>query len=235
LMNMKTLQSELLAAGKGAEFYGTWLPDNRSLLAISLDEGRRRCVRIALDTRQVEDMTALPKDMANLALSPDGRDLAYHVPGDSGAVATWRVPMSGGEPVRLTPPSMSAGYPAWSPDGRRLALEVADERVTQVWVMNRDGSGLRQVTSGQAQHWPHSWAPDNDRIAFAAKTDGAWDVWSVSASTGAVQQLTKFPRLNSYVRYPAWSPLNDRIVFEYSVTTSNVWTGRMTGSLAVGQ
>ncbi len=234
-MDMKTLRSELLVSGKGAEFFGTWLPDNRHLLAISIEDGVRRCVRISVDTRQVEEMAALPKRMANLALSPDGRDLAYHAAGDSGAIATWQVPITGGEPVRLTPASHSAGYPAWSRDGRRLAVEVADAKSTQVWVINRDGSGFRALTSGDGQHWPHSWAPDNDRIAVAVKKDGGWNVWSVSASTGALQQLTTFPRANSFVRYPAWSPLNDRIVFEYSVTTGNLWTGRLTGTVLAGR
>jgi Tol biopolymer transport system component/DNA-binding winged helix-turn-helix (wHTH) protein len=235
LMDMKTQRSELLVSGKGAEFYGTWFPDNRHLLAISFDGVERRCVRISLDTRQVEEMPGMPTRMANLALSPDGRDLAYHAPGDSGAIATWRIPLSGGEPVRVTPSSHSAGYPAWSPDGRRLAVEVADGRSTQVWVINRDGSGFRALTSGEGQHWPHSWAPDHDRIAFAGKKNEVWDVWSVSASTGAMQQLTKFPPGNSYVRYPTWSPRNDRIVFEYSVTTGNVWTGRLSGTLLAAQ
>jgi Tol biopolymer transport system component/DNA-binding winged helix-turn-helix (wHTH) protein len=230
LMDMATLRSELLVAGKGAEFYGSWFPDNRRVLAMSVENNRRRPVRVSIDTRQVEEMTNLPKVMANLMLSPDGRDLAYHVPGESGSVTPWRVSIDGGEPFRLAPASMSAGYPAWAPDGKRLAIEVAEGRNTQIWIVNRDGSGLHQLTSGEGQHWPHSWAPDNDRIAYAGTKDGSWDVWSVSASTGAVQQLTKFPRAQSYVRYPAWSPRNDRIVFEYSVTTGNLWTARLTGS-----
>ena len=234
LMDMATLRSELLVPGKGAEFFGTWLPDNRRLLAISLENNERRCVQVSIDTRQMEVLTQLPKHMANLAVSPDGRDLAYHVPTESGAVTTWRVPLAGGEPVRLTPPSMSAGYPAWSIDGRHLAVEVLDTRNTQISIINRDGSGFRQLTSGDGQHWPHSWAPDNDRIAFAGTKDGVWDVWTVSASTGAVQQLTKFSGGNSYVRYPAWSPMNDRIVFEYATTTGNLWTGRLTGGLLAG-
>jgi hypothetical protein len=32
-----------------------------------------------------------------------------------------------------------------------------------------------------------------------------------------------------YVRYPAWSPQNDRIVFEHATVTANIWTARLTG------
>jgi len=52
-------------------------------------------------------------------------------------------------------------------------------------------------------------------------------VWTVSASTGKAQQLTAFSGPNGYVRYPAWSPSNDRIVFERAITTANLWIGRL--------
>ena len=44
----------------------------------------RRIARVAIDTRQTEDVLGLPANMANLALSPDGRDLAYHAASDAG-------------------------------------------------------------------------------------------------------------------------------------------------------
>jgi len=29
--------------------------------------------------------------------------------------------------------------------------------------------------------------------------------------------------MNTYVRYPAWSPAGDQIVYEYAKTTGNIW------------
>jgi TolB protein len=155
--------------------------------------------------------------------------------GDAGGLSTWIVAAAGGTPVRVSPPDVSAGYPAWSRDGTRLALEVEQAGKTQIWLVNRDGSGVRQLTLAPGQNWPHSWAPDGDRIAFAGERDGVWNVWAVSASTGAVQQLTRFTTPNGYVRYPAWSPLDDRVVFEKSTDTSKIWTGRLTTSTATAQ
>jgi Tol biopolymer transport system component len=37
------------------------------------------------------------------------------------------------------------------------------------------------------------------------------------------KQLTNFDKLNLYVRYPAWSPLGNQIVFEYAEMTANIW------------
>ena len=232
LMNMQTQASELIAPGKDDEFFPTWMPDNRRVLTAIGRGPVRRMVRVDIDTRRAEDVQGLPAQMANLALSPDGRDLAYHVTNEGGGVTAWRVPATGGQPVRLTPPDRSAGYPAWSPDGRRIALEVDDGGTTQIWVVNRDATDFRKVTSSPGQHWPHSWAPDNERIVYAGERDGVWNVWTVSTATGLTQQLTRFTKPNGYVRYPAWSPQNDCIVFEQATVTANVWTARLRGGSA---
>jgi TolB protein len=188
----------------------------------------RRVARIAIDTRRAEVIPGLPTQLSNLALSPDGHVLAYHVTSDEGGLSTWTVPISGGTPTRLSPPDVSAGYPAWSPDGTQLALEVEDAGKTQIAVINRNGSDWRTITSSPGQNWPHSWAPKGDRIAFAGERNGVWNVWVVSASTGELRQLTRLTTQNGYVRYPAWSPRDDRIVFEQTTDTSKIWTGRLT-------
>jgi Tol biopolymer transport system component/DNA-binding winged helix-turn-helix (wHTH) protein len=232
LLNMRDGSTSVLSQGPADESYPTWMPDNRTVVLTASTDGRRRVVRTAIDTRQSQPASGLPAELSNLSLSPDGRELAYHVTNEAGGLSPWVVPFAGGEPRRLTPADRSAGYPSWSRDGQRLALEVDFNGKTHVWIVNRDGSELRQITSGSGQHWPHSWAPDGDRIAYAGERDGVWNVWTVSASTGATRQLTRFTTQTGYVRYPAWSPLDDRIVFERSTETSKIWTGRLASAPA---
>jgi Tol biopolymer transport system component/DNA-binding winged helix-turn-helix (wHTH) protein len=235
LVNVRDGTTSVLSPGTEDEYFPTWSADGRSVL-LALGQGAsRQVVRVALDTRRAEPVAGLPRELSNLALSPDGRDLAYHLTGVRGGLSAWIVPVAGGTPTRLAPPDVSAGYPAWSRDGKRLAIEVEHAGKTQIWVVNRDGTGLRQLTSAPGQNWPHSWAPDGDRIAFAGERGGVWNVWAVSASTGALQQLTRFTAQNGFVRYPAWSPLDERIVFVRSTATSKIWTGRLTTSTAPAQ
>jgi Tol biopolymer transport system component len=60
-------------------------------------------------------------------------------------------------------------------------------------------------------------------VAFAGLRRGYWNVFWVSRTSREVKQLTRFTRLSSYVRYPAWSPRGDRLVFERAQTQGNVW------------
>ena len=196
----------------------------------------RRVARVAIDTRQVEDVPGLPAQMANLALSPDGRDLAYHATNDTGGLTAWHVPASGGQPVRLSPPRAIGRLP----------------RVVARWQPDRARSRRRRAHADlDTQSGRHGTASDHDvepgstgRIRGRPTTTGSRLPASAMACgmsgpsrrrLAFPQQLTRFTTPNGYVRYPAWSPLNDRIVFEHATVTANVWTGRLTGAPARAQ
>ncbi len=81
--------------------------------------------------------------------------------------------------------------PSLSPNGERVLLNV-NERApggTQVWVMNLDGSGLREVLNfGLHNNTRGDWV-DDDRIAFVTDKGGKDRVGIVSLDTGAVEWL----------------------------------------------
>src|SRR5437660_9179438 len=50
-----------------------------------------------------------------------------------------------------------------------------------------------------------------------------WNIYWVSRSTKTQKQITNHQKLNAYVRYPAWSPLKNQIVYEYAENIGNIW------------
>lgn len=59
---------------------------------------------------------------------------------------------------------------AWSPDGSQLVLSMTgysdgDNPRGRIYVVNADGSGLRQISAGGNDRWP-AWSPDGTRIGF---------------------------------------------------------------------
>ena len=89
--------------------------------------------------------------------------------------------------------------------------------------MPSEGGQPIQLTDEPGLSWPHSFSPDADKIAFAGMRDGVWNLYWVPRKNKEQKRLTNYSKLNAYVRYPAWSPLGDRIVFEHAETTGNVW------------
>jgi Tol biopolymer transport system component len=89
--------------------------------------------------------------------------------------------------------------------------------------MPSEGGELIQLTNESGQSWANDWGPDNDRMIFAGRRGPIWNIYSVSRTTREVKRLTNFDNLTSYVRYPAWSPLGDKIAYEYAESTGNLW------------
>jgi Tol biopolymer transport system component len=57
-------------------------------------------------------------------------------------------------------------WPRWSPDGKRIAFTSNRSGSPEVWVINRDGSGLQQITQFPGAHYP-TWSLDGSQMTFS--------------------------------------------------------------------
>ncbi len=77
--------------------------------------------------------------------------------------------MDGSAILRLT--TAHGEYPAWSPDGRQLAFASFRDGNYEIYVMNADGSGQRNVSKSPAYDMSPSWSPDGHLIAYDTQRD----------------------------------------------------------------
>jgi Tol biopolymer transport system component len=129
---------------------------------------------------------------------------------------------------RLTSDSSSFNFwdsPAWSPDGKRL---VFNDRTSpgNLWMINADGSGLRQLTRGSQSGAEADWSPDGSMIIFTwdaslmtIRPDGTnlTRLTATSHDGDATWQPVKPP---GYARPRAATPVNVRLVPAYAACTS---------------
>ncbi|MBL8115861.1 MAG: PD40 domain-containing protein [Acidobacteria bacterium] len=156
-------------------------------------------------------------------LSPDGRTIAYHARGADGAINVYVTGLGGGAATQLTFEKELAGYPAFSPDGKLLAVELKHGDHVQVGILPVSGGKITTLTEAAGQSWPHTFSPDGERIAFASFRDGLWNVEWVKHRTRERRFVTSNERRGVYLRYPAFSPDGQAIVYELAETAGNIW------------
>jgi Tol biopolymer transport system component/DNA-binding winged helix-turn-helix (wHTH) protein len=204
----------------------SWLGSNDQIVYVSYRRGRGTLVSLNLKTRIEQPIFEFEGKLSFMRLSPDGKQIAYNSR-KSGTINLWTSTLDGAEPRQLTFDKELAGFPSWSPDGQLIAFELKRGDSSHVAIIPSGGGQPVQLTSDVGQSFAHSWSPDGERIAFAGFRNGFWNVWWVSRRDKTEKQVTNHSRLNAYVRYPAWSPLGNQIVYEYAETTGNIWLAEL--------
>jgi Tol biopolymer transport system component len=200
----------------------TWFPDGDQLSFACYPDNHFSVCASSLQTRRERSLLEIGRNIEAARLSPDGKKLVFNL-SDEGITNVWTASLSDGQLKQLTFDKELAGFPCWSPDSKFIAYQMKRGDNAYLMVIPSDGGESTQLTSGAGKSWPFSWSPDGDKIVFAGERNGVWNVWWVSRSTREQKQLTNYTRLNGFVRYPAWSPLGNQIVFESAETHGNIW------------
>lgn len=92
----------------------------------------------------------------------------------------------------------SGEHPDWSPDGKRLAIEVEARGRSNIVIIDRRGRRLRTVTR-RGGTYP-AWSPDGRRIAFHR----GFSLYSVKATGGGLKRVVRF--VGDAVNGITWQP-----------------------------
>jgi Tol biopolymer transport system component len=105
-------------------------------------------------------------------------------------------------------------FPIFSPDGSKIVFTRGPSPVlTDVWVMDSDGSDQGQITYRPGGDSQPNWSPDGTRIAWRSSSvehPEIGDIWVMNADGSNPSQLTDDPADDLR---PAWSPSGTKIAF----------------------
>jgi len=164
---------------------------------------------------------------SDVDVHPDGEILIFHMLGD-----IYTVSIDGGEASALTSDLAWNFQPRYSPDGEKIAFVSDRDGAENVWIMNADGSGLKQV-SDESEHLLHNpaWSPDGDFIAarkgyVSRRSIPAGSIWMYHRGGGKGVMLVD--RLHGEqsqknIAEPEFSPDGRYVYFSQDVTSGSVW------------
>jgi Tol biopolymer transport system component len=154
----------------------------RGILFVSTQDGVANIYLINEDGTEQVRLTQNGRNNLSPGWSPDGRQIALlssEVGAESITYHLYMMDSEGIEPADITPLlDQSVESLAWSPDGQRIALvanpapEEGTFAGTNVFVANKDGSTLTQIThmdSGTVGCWSPIWAPDGSKLVFICR------------------------------------------------------------------
>ena len=184
--------------------------DGRRLVA-TVSRSTAGLWRVPIGDRVIDESGATPIPL------PTGRGLSPRVgPG----YIIYRAPKAGnGRPLEApdggAPTELwngvdgrALGGPAISPDGQRLAFLVQRRGLTQLYVMNADGSGARRVAEELDVRGAPAWSPDGQWLAVAANRGGEPQLFKIPVSGGTPVLLVK-----EYSIDPIWAPSGQFLVY----------------------
>ncbi len=153
----------------------------------------------------------------------------------------------------------------WSPDGNKLvydsfrALDGSDSpavlQLSNIWIVNADGSGSAPLTRATALHADSTrpgWSPDGSKIAFtssrafdgsdAPNSSSTANIWVMNPDGFGAIPLTRIDAPLAGSDNPSWSPDGTRLAFgsfraldgsNALSNAGNVWVMNADGSGAV--
>jgi Tol biopolymer transport system component len=105
--------------GFGGSDGPSWAPDSTEIaLSVFLPERTSQIFLIDPMTVQARQLTSMPGNAYDPAISPTKREIAFSTLDEAGS-QNWIAPLDGGEPVAI--PGSKCRTPVWSPDGNWIA------------------------------------------------------------------------------------------------------------------
>ncbi len=186
------------------------------------------------DGSDIRPLANAPGYNAEATVSRDGRHVVFTSTRD-GDLDIYSMDADGSNVRQLTHELGYDGGPFWSYDGTKIVYRAEHPQTPaqikdykdllarglirpgnlELWVMNADGSGKRQVTKNGAANFAPYWLPDGRRIIFASNVGNTgdpsgFDLYLIREDGTGLERVTSY---SGFDAFPMFSSDGKRLVW----------------------
>ncbi|MFT4797920.1 MAG: TolB protein [Candidatus Azotimanducaceae bacterium] len=122
--------------------------------------------------------------------SPDGNKIAYVSFENDGRPAIFIHDLQTGFKQQITNFSGLNGAPAFSPDGKQLAMVLSKDGNPDIYVLNLENRRLRRITRHYGIDTEPSWRADGEAIVFTSNRGGKPQIYQMLLADLSIERLT---------------------------------------------
>ena len=161
--------------GESSSGFLSWSHDGR-WIAFSVRPGRAG--NIATDAIAPDGTGRRPVVVGwSPSWSPDDTQVVFQTCRGSDC-GIFKAASSGGDAIPVI--ADDGGLAAWSPDGKTVLYQKDVDGQKQLFVINPDGTGKKQLTAGTSLHVSANWSSDGKFIFYRSPEGGAWGIWRMN-------------------------------------------------------
>ena len=171
-------------------FYPSLAPDGQSVVYSSFREQNvYEIYSLNLNNGNVDQLTDRIGVLTAPEISPDGASITF-VRGNPGTgnMQVMIMNLDGGDAGNI--PQINGWDSTWSPDGNQILFASGAASAAQLFVVNRNGGDLRQVSNLPALRGRSDWSPDGQFIVTYSGPAWNREVFIMNADGSNARQLT---------------------------------------------
>ena len=187
-----------------------------SRLAYVVQHSKQSYELIVADSDGANALPALKskEPIISPAWSPDGKQLAY-VSFEAHKPVVYVHTVATGQRRVVANFRGNNSAPAFSHDGKKLAVALSRDGYTQIFMINTDGSGVQRFSKSLAIDTEPVFSPDGQYLYFTSDRGGSPQIYRQPLAGGSAQRVTFN---GNYAVSPAINPQGTEISY---VTRSN--------------
>jgi TolB protein len=192
-----------------------WSPDGRKVIYSRHVGSTIFLFLLDLETGKEERLTNRTDPEYDAAFAPDGLSLLFSfdkLSPNQGDIEVYRLLLADRSftPVATHKALSHEEWPAFAPDGKRLAFTSTRDGQQELYTTSIEGGEWSRLTTDAGIDAHPAWSPDGKAIAFATNRWGDLEIALIQPDGSGLKRVTHSTGLDDY---PSWSPDGRRLAW----------------------